>query len=150
MHLSIFCSAGLAYQQFVKDLRLSCGSDEIEYFRKKSDRSLCPRRPDFNRLYQTYCRERYGGRNGAAMFEHLNEVVESYLEENKESKIEFQAYNETDDTTIPFILVMMTDLMKRVHQMVRLENLYFSFINNVGNTTFCTRLPSTLMKIKNC
>ena len=108
---------GLAYQQFLKDLKLSCQT-ELEYLLKKADRSVCPRRPDYNRLFQAYCREKYGDRNGSAMFEQLSEVIREYQLEKPDLAIAFQAYEESGEAVTPFILVMITDLMKRVHQMV--------------------------------
>jgi hypothetical protein len=119
LYLKLFCFyLGLAYQQFVKDLRLSC-KDELSYFRIKSDRSHCPRRADFNRLWTSYCREKYGDRNGAPMFEQVNKVVMSYEEQNPDTASFFQPYEEGDNGVIaPFILVIVTEFMLRVHQLV--------------------------------
>ena len=117
---------GLAYTQFLKDLKLTCNSqdkvqNDLDYHIKKANRSISPRRPDFNRLYQSYCKEKYGERNGSKMFEQLNEIVNSYQLENNDSAIKFQAYEESDDRVSPFILVILTDLMKRVHLLVSLS-----------------------------
>ena len=54
------------------------------------------------------------------MFEQLNKVVMTYEEENPESASYFQPYEEGDNGVItPFILVVVTEFMLRVHQLVR-------------------------------
>ena len=58
---------GLAHREFLQDLR-SGSKDDLEFHKQKADRSMCPRRQDFNRLYADFCTERYGARNGLAMF----------------------------------------------------------------------------------
>ena len=56
------------------------------------------------------------------MFAHLSEVIAGYQLENPDTTIAFQPYEESFDgknkVISPFILVMITDLMKRVHEMV--------------------------------
>ena len=111
--------SGIAYNQFLRDLKISCEND-LGYCLQKSNRSLAPRRPDFNRLYQAYCQEKYGSRNGAEMYSHLNQVVSSYLQEEHDALVTFQAYEQTEEETITFILAMVTPQMKRVHNMVRI------------------------------
>ena len=120
-------SPGLAYFQFLKNLKEIC--DELEhpdliYMKTKADRSLTPRRPDFNRLYQTYKNEKYGEKNGPVMFAQLEQVIKDYIEEHTDATIDFQPYSEevTEDedgmVVKPFILVIVTDQMKRVHKLV--------------------------------
>ena len=112
---------GLARDQFLKELKESCDT-ELQYLVKCRDRSISPRRPDYNRLYNEYCREKYGDRNGVGMFSHLSEVIESFQSENPDTVVAFQPYEESyegkEKVVTPFILVMITDLMKRVHEMV--------------------------------
>ena len=114
--------SGLARDQFLKELKESCDS-ELQYLMKCRDRSISPRRPDYNRLYSDYCKQKYGDRNGVGMFAHLSDVIENYQLENPATSIAFQPYEETIDGNekiiTPFILVMITDLMTRVHEMVR-------------------------------
>ena len=113
---------GLAYHQFLRELKISCDADnqsEFEYLRRKADRALCPRRPDFNRLYYSYCTEKYGARNGSEMFEQLDQVVIEYKAQHKNASVAFQAYEESGNEIIPFILVIVTEQMKRIHQLVR-------------------------------
>ena len=56
------------------------------------------------------------------MFSHLSEVIDNYQLENPDTAVAFQPYEESSDgkdkVITPFILVMVTDLMKRVHEMV--------------------------------
>ena len=97
---------------------------DLSYLKKKADRSITPRRPDFNRLYYAYSKEKNGARNGAEMFMHLDQVVNKYIEEFTGASVKFQSYEEVNDaekeeTVItPFILIIVTERMKRVHQLV--------------------------------
>ena len=108
--------SGLAYNEFLRDLQ-TCQSD-LDYHVKKADRSISPRRPDYNRLYHAYCRENYGSRNGQEMFQQINSLVCSYKAEHSDASVLFQAYEETENSINPFIMVLITPLMRRVHQMV--------------------------------
>ena len=93
--------------------------DAIAYMTKKADRATCPRRPDFSRLYEAYNKEMYGERNGGAMFDKLEETLKEYKVKWKEASLKYQEYEEIDGTIItPFILVVITEQMKRVHLLV--------------------------------
>lgn len=119
-------SPGLAHFEFLKQLKNICeGLDDsdLAYLKQKADRSLTPRRPDFNRLYQTYKKEKYDERNGPIMFEQLDQVIQEYIKEYTQATIQFQAYKEEvgeneENVVTPFILVIVTDQMKRVHKLV--------------------------------
>jgi len=91
--------------------------DELIYHKIKADRSICPKRPDFNRLYSAFNREKYGSKNGKEMFQQLDPNVCDYIEKYPEFSIEFQQYEDSDEHVQPFILTIMTPLMKRVHSM---------------------------------
>ena len=111
----------MAHREFCHQLKRQCSND-LEYHRVKADRSKAPRRQDFNRLYNTFCKERFGARNGHGMFQCLEERIEQYKENNPDCFAKMQRYEECDDNeTIvqPFILTVVTPLMKRVHEMVR-------------------------------
>ena len=99
-------------------------ANELEYHRMKADRSLCPRRADFNRLYNEYCKEKHGSKNGKEMFEHLEQKILTYMENSAESSVKFQRYKESDVIVTPFILIIITPLMKRVHTMVSVYHFY--------------------------
>ena len=98
-------------------LELSC-SDDLEYHRKKSDRSITPRRPDFNRLYASYCKDKYGAKNGSEMFENLHSRIEEYITNNEGASIKFQKFAEYEEEMVPLILTIITPLMQRVHFLV--------------------------------
>ena len=109
---------GLAYREYQQNLKLDC-EDELEFHYIRSDRSKCTRRPDFNRLYNIYCKDKYGSKNGKEMFENLEEKISEYQIRHPESAVELQRYEETEESVTPLILVIVTPLMKRVHLMVR-------------------------------
>ena len=110
-------SPSLAYKEFLQNLRAEC-EDELIFHKQKADRSLCPRRRDFNFLYSQYCRDKFGGKNGTEMFKNMETRINSYLEENKDSKIKYQLFDGPLEQ--PLIISIMTPLMCRVHEMVRL------------------------------
>ena len=91
--------------------------------KKKADRSITPRRPDYNRLYYKYTSEKYGARNGFELFARLAQVISDYMEVYEDASFAFQPYEvseeEGEEVVIPFILVIVTEQMKRVHQLVR-------------------------------
>ena len=101
----------------MRQLRLYSKND-LEYHERKADRSQCPRRQDFNRMYAHFCKDKYGNRNGKEMFESLQERAKVYKEEHAEASIEYQEYEELEENVVPFILVIITPLMKRAHKMV--------------------------------
>ena len=119
-------SPGVAHFEFLKQLKDLCdGLDkpEMAYMKKKADRSLTPRRPDFNRLYQAYKKEKYGERNGPVMFAQLSQVIEDYIKNYIDATIRYQPYQEEvgdeEETLVtPFILAIVTEQMKRVHKLV--------------------------------
>ena len=47
--------------QYLKELRVTC-SDELTYHKKKADRSVTPRKRDFNHLYSKFGEEKFGGK----------------------------------------------------------------------------------------
>ena len=108
---------GLAHREYLRQLR-NKSKDDLEYHKWKSDRSICPRRQDFNRMYGDYCKSKYGEKNGSRMFDTLRERASLFKLENPEASVEFQEYQETQESTTPFILCIITPLMKRVHEMV--------------------------------
>lgn len=65
-----------ARQQHLKELRAT-RSDELTYHRKKADRSVTPRKRDFNHLYSKLGEEKFRGK-GPLMFEKLEEKLQDY------------------------------------------------------------------------
>ena len=109
------CTPSSAYREFLCSLRKNC-ENELDFHIKKVDRSITPRRRDFNTLYKKYCLENFGGKDCAEMFEKLGEKIEQFLQMEPESRIEYSTYNTDEDS--PFILAIVTPLMQRVHSMV--------------------------------
>ena len=105
----------LAYKQLLKDLRCEC-ENEDNFVLKKADRSVCPRRGDFNNMYTDYCKTKYGGKNGDAMFENMVDRLKKYVDANTSAEMTYQIYNRDDD--VPLIVVIVTPLMARVHSQV--------------------------------
>lgn len=104
-----------AYREFLRNLKNSC-QNELDFHLKKSDRSKCPRRRDFNSIYLQYCKELFGGRNGLDMFDKLEEKINELKSSFGETSIKYQIYDK--DTDSAFILTIITPLMRRVHSMV--------------------------------
>ena len=96
-------------------LRSECEND-LEYQEKLADRSIIPRKPDFNRLYSLFTKEKYGASNLESMYEKLEEKINYLKEQSEDYSFLLQKYNQENNE--PFILVVVTPLMKRVHQMV--------------------------------
>ena len=116
MEIEALFSSGLtpsqAYNEFLRKL-LSNSEDELNFHLKKADRSKCPRRRDFNSLYIKYCHEKFGGRNGAELFDKLEEKINEFMESNEGAKISYQFYNK--DQNLALILAIVTPLIQRVH-----------------------------------
>ena len=104
-----------AYQEFLRQLRSECG-DDLEYHKRLSDRSQAPRRKDFNDIYTSFKKERFGAASLADMFCALEERVKSLQEKDDDYTVQFQKFDE--EINQPFILVVITPLMKRVHKLV--------------------------------
>lgn len=106
---------GAAHREFLRQLRSEC-KDDLEYHRRLSDRSEAPRREDFNRIYSDFKEERFGTGSISDMFSALEERIKDLKEKDAEYTIEYQKFDETINQ--PFIMVVITPLMKRVHKLV--------------------------------
>ena len=100
METEALFSSGLTpsqvYNEFLRNLQ-SNSEDELIFHLKKADRSTYPRRRDFNSLYIKYCHEKLGGRNGAEMFDKLEEKINEFMESNKGVKISYHLYNKDEN-----------------------------------------------------
>ena len=103
----------IAYREFVRKKREE-HSDQLDLLMVMSDRSKVPRRPDFNKLYTDYNKEKFGTSNLKSMYEKLEEMVREKTSKSPEMKILYQTFDE--ETGEPFILVIITPLMLRVHE----------------------------------
>lgn len=111
----------MAFREYMQDLRNKCSSD-IEYHLFKADRSKCPRRGDFYNIYTHFCVELYGAKNGEIMFSTLKEKLKEIQESLPGMVYKEVDYDETENQ--PFILAIVTPLMKRVHKMVMFQMSY--------------------------
>ena len=84
---------------------------DMEFHVNKANRTVCPRRRDFNVPHRKYKDHLYGGKNGESMFECLEKKL------TKENiRYRYQAYNA--DTLTPLVLVFQTPLMTRICHLV--------------------------------
>ena len=79
---------------FLRDLQ-SNSEDELNFHLEKADRYKCQRRRDFNSLYLKYCHEKFESRNGAEMFDKLEERINEFMESNDGAKISYQDFFST-------------------------------------------------------
>ncbi|XP_066926380.1 uncharacterized protein [Clytia hemisphaerica] len=107
---------GLAYREIWRLAKEAC-SDETELHKYVSNRSHFPRRTDYNQLYTEYHRMKFGTKDMESMFDILNSIVENLQIEEPDSIIQFQKFNASEGD--PFILVIITSLMLRVHKTIQ-------------------------------
>ena len=68
----------LAYKEFISKMRAETAND-IEFHLKMSNRSIMPRRWDFNHLYKIYNELKYGTRDLSSICQHLKGMFDFYL-----------------------------------------------------------------------
>ena len=61
---------GAAHKEFMRRLRSEC-KDDLEYHLKLADRSRVPRRADFNTIYVSFNKSKYGTKNLKTMFSKI-------------------------------------------------------------------------------
>ena len=106
---------GTAHKDLICQFRSEC-SDNQEYEIKLADRPIIPKRPDMNRLYGLFTKNMFGNSNIESMFEMLEEKINELKEESSDYTFRFLKFDL--ELCQPFILVVITPLMKRVHQMI--------------------------------
>ena len=106
---------GGAYREFLRQLRSEC-KDDLEFYRRLSGRSEAPQREDFNRIYSDLKQERFGIGSMSDMFATLEKIIKDLKEKDAEYTTEYQKFEE--EINQPFITVVITPLMKRVHKLV--------------------------------
>ena len=107
----------MAYYEYLQRLRQEA-ENELEFHIKKADRSICPRRRDFNSLYKIYCQEEFGGKNGETMFVELEKKIQEYKETHPECSLKYNLIDQA--TSEPLIIAIITPLMSRIHAEVYL------------------------------
>ena len=110
------CAPSAANREILQNLRKR-SKNEAAFHIQKANRSVCPRRRDFNSLYTNYCRKHFGGKNGEATFSMKCAKIDEFKAAEPEVKVEYSVYNNEEES--PLILAIVTPLMARVHQMVR-------------------------------
>ena len=63
---------GLAYKEFWRLAKESCSKKELDLLTMTSDRSIFPRRTDYNQLYTHYHQTKYGSKSMDSMFNTLD------------------------------------------------------------------------------
>ena len=111
---------GAAHRELMKQVRSECINEE-QYHVRIADRSQVPRKSDFNNLYKEYNRKKFGTENLSQMFLTLNKRIEELKKQSSNYILHFQEFIAEADQ--PFILIIVTPLMRRVHQMVSSLNL---------------------------
>ena len=111
MSLSLVC------KEFLQNFRKDC-DDELMFYKQKADRSLCIRRRDFNFLYSQFYKEKFGGKNEAAMFDKMELKIKEYLNEYKDTRINYQLFDGVSEQ--PLTITIVTALMCRIHEMARI------------------------------
>ena len=112
---------GAAHREFLRQLRSEC-KDELEYHQQLADRSKAPRRKDFNDIYSLFKKDRFGTGSMSDMFSALEERIECLQKKDQEYTIKYQKFNVEVDQ--PFVLAIVTPLMKRVHKLVSTHNIH--------------------------
>ena len=111
----------LAYNEFIKGIKQEC-SDSLEFHLKLADRSKVPSRRDFNNLFTEYKRSKYGSKNLTEMFKVLENRINLAKEQHSDYDIILQTFDEEERD--PFILAVVTPLMKRIHEKVNIHYYY--------------------------
>ena len=106
---------GAAHKELMRQVKSECENEE-QYHIKVADRSQIPRRSDFNNIYRDFKRMKFGSNDISEMFATLAKRIEDLKEKCCEYILEFQEY--IDEINQPFILVIVTPLMRRVHEKV--------------------------------
>ena len=105
----------LAYRQFVKAIQ-SRSKDDLEFHKFLADRSVAPRRRDFNRFYKDFKDERFGAKDLKTILVKLGEKVKELRESDENMKAKLNEFNEEENE--PLIVIVVTPLMMRVHETV--------------------------------
>lgn len=113
---------GAAHKEFMRELRSQC-KDDMEYHMKLADRSKVPRRGDFNDIYAAFNKSLYGTDSLKSMFVKIKERISALKEKDSDYNIVLQEFD--NEINQPFILTIITPLMKRIHKWVCLSLVYY-------------------------
>lgn len=101
-----------AYNTYLEEIQLKYENNEEIL----ADRAVCPHKHNIYYLYQKYLDQFIRARNGKEMFSRLVDEVAEFNSNEKGCAL-IQPYIAPTDTNSgqPFILVIVTNLMKRCH-----------------------------------
>ena len=88
----------------------------IDYLITKANRSVVPRRPDFNQFYAVFCDRQKLPKNCVIILDVLQDILEEYQSANEGSISEFHCFEQTESETQLFIMSIITALMKKVYE----------------------------------
>ena len=105
----------LAYKEFIDRVKKDA-TNELEFHQNLADRAIVPKRHDFNTLFTKYKIHKYGSKDLPSMFATLKKNAEQLVSQDPDYKIQIQTFDcESND---PFILAVVSPLMKRVHSRI--------------------------------
>ena len=85
-------------------------SNDLEYHLKLADRSIVPRRMEFNIAYGKFMKSAYGTTNLIEMYRQLDSRIKALKEKDSDYNLVYQEFEVENNQ--PFILVMVTPLIK--------------------------------------
>lgn len=109
-----------AISHFIEKLRGEF-PDPLQFQKAIIDRSQNPQ-SDFYNLYTQHFKEAFGAKNGQEMIAALDKSIEEL--QSLENDFSFYKQDFDSDLCKPFIFAFVTPFMKRVHSMVRIQNLF--------------------------
>ncbi|CAG8851158.1 24566_t:CDS:1, partial [Gigaspora margarita] len=111
-----------AYNTYMEEIQLKFENDEAIL----ADRAICPHKHNVYYLHQKYLDTSIGARNRKEMFSRLAEEVEEF-NSNRKGNALMQPYiaSTNTDPGQPFVLVIVTNLMKRCHALQQAGELVY-------------------------
>ena len=105
----------LSYRECLKQLKANY-KDRTDFQIALADRSIMPSRRDFNNLYTDFKKKTYGSKNIDEMCQMLKTRITEMTANDIEYSFKLNEFSAEEEE--PFILAVVTLLMKRVHEKV--------------------------------
>ncbi|CAG8842210.1 21837_t:CDS:2, partial [Gigaspora margarita] len=111
-----------AYHTYIEEIQLKYENNEEVL----ADRAICPNKHDVYYLHKKFLNQSIGARNGKEMFNRLTKEIEEF-NANEKGYAWMQPYiaPTNADPGQPFILVIVTNLMKRCHSLQQAGELIY-------------------------
>ncbi|KAF0532740.1 hypothetical protein F8M41_011029 [Gigaspora margarita] len=110
-----------AYHTYMEEIQLKHENDEEVL----ADRAICPNRHDIYYLHKKFLDQIVGARNGKDMFSRLAKEIEEFNINDKGCAwMQLYIAPTNLDPGQPFILVIITNLMKRCHSLQQAGELH--------------------------